>query len=67
MIDIYNVLNAATILAVNNTYGPAWPHPATAFMAWFFDRPMRVLPACKFKRMWDCAVARPRPFDTTSR
>ena len=27
--DIYNVLNASTILAVNSTYGPAWQRPAS--------------------------------------
>jgi hypothetical protein len=29
MFDIYNVLNASTILSVNNTYGPTWLRPLT--------------------------------------
>jgi hypothetical protein len=27
MIDLYNVLNASTVLSVNTTYGPAWLRP----------------------------------------
>ena len=27
--DIYNVLNASTVLAVNSTYGPAWQRPVS--------------------------------------
>jgi hypothetical protein len=29
MFDIYNVLNASTVLSVNNTYGPTWLRPLT--------------------------------------
>ncbi|MQA31506.1 MAG: hypothetical protein GEU82_17000 [Luteitalea sp.] len=29
VLDIYNVLNASTVLAVNSTYGPAWQRPAS--------------------------------------
>jgi hypothetical protein len=27
MVDVYNVLNTSTVLAVNTTYGPAWLRP----------------------------------------
>jgi hypothetical protein len=29
VLDLYNVLNASTVLAVNSTYGPAWQRPAS--------------------------------------
>ena len=29
MFDIYNLLNASTVLSVNNTYGPTWQRPLT--------------------------------------
>jgi hypothetical protein len=29
LLDIFNVLNASTVLAMNNTYGPAWQKPVT--------------------------------------
>jgi hypothetical protein len=29
IVDIYNVLNASTVLAVNSTYGPAWQRPVS--------------------------------------
>jgi len=29
MLDIYNVLNASTVLAANSTYGPAWQRPVS--------------------------------------
>jgi hypothetical protein len=30
ILDIYNVLNASTILAVNSTYGSAWQRPVSS-------------------------------------
>jgi hypothetical protein len=29
ILDVYNVLNASTVLAVNSTYGPAWQRPVS--------------------------------------
>jgi hypothetical protein len=29
IVDIYNVMNASTVLAANSTYGPAWQRPVS--------------------------------------
>jgi hypothetical protein len=29
IVDIYNILNASTVLAVNSAYGPAWQRPVS--------------------------------------
>jgi len=34
-VDFYNMLNASTVLAQNNTFGPAWQQPSSVFPARF--------------------------------
>lgn len=42
MLDIYNVLNASPILAINTTYGPSWLNPTSILDARLFKVGMQL-------------------------